>query len=168
MWCDVMCGHVMWGVVLSPDVIWCEVKWSDVKWCNGMGCNVVGCALGWCDAMWLCDVLNWEVTCCDLRRPVTRRRFQCAVKPWDAKRKTPRESSCHSTTTLYYDSVLQSTTHEYNVATAFMQLRHSCLVLITHESSSASRGATYGMQNPMERPLWNIQYIAGSNQRPVH
>ena len=66
--------------------------------------------------MWSCDVLNWEMTCWELRRAHVpakplRRPFQCAMEPWDASRKKTTESPCHSTTTPY----LQRTTTYYNV-----------------------------------------------------
>ena len=67
--------------------------------------------------------------------------FQCAVKPWDAKRKKTTESSCNSTTTPYYKVLLLRTP---------MELRHSGLVVVTHETSSPLREATYGMQNATE------------------
>ena len=62
--------------------------------------------------MWLRDVLNWEMMCCELRRarvtakPV-RRPFQCAVQPWDARHKKTTESP--------YYSEIQSTTPYYKV-----------------------------------------------------
>ena len=64
--------------------------------------------------MWLCDVLNWEMVCCELRgarvtaKPV-RRPFQCAVQPWDARHKKTTDSPCHRTTTRYYKELVRTT-----------------------------------------------------------
>ena len=65
--------------------------------------------------MGLCDVLNSEMMCCELRgahvtaKPL-RRPFQCPVRPWDARHKNTTESPCHSTTTPYYKELLCITT----------------------------------------------------------
>ena len=71
-----------------------------------MFCDVMGCGL--------CDVLNWEMMCCELRKahvtakPV-RRLFQCAVQPCDARHKQTMESPCHRTTTWYHKELLRTT-----------------------------------------------------------
>ena len=129
MICDVMSCGVMWCGVMSCDVMWCNVMWCDVKCvicdvmceaiCDVMWCAVMWCAMMWsdamgwdvtcmwCVAMWMCDVVNWEMMCCELRRahdsetiersiPMCGETLRC--KPlWDYR----------DFISQYYDSVLQ-------------------------------------------------------------
>ena len=138
VWCHVFRSEVTWGramwlvarwhVVmwcLSCNVMWCDMMWCHVMWCDVMWwmrwCNGMRCSLKWCDVMWLCDVLNWEEVCCELRRAhVTakplRGPFQCVVRPWDAKQRKTTESPCRSTTTPYYKVLLAFCIEQYNIS----------------------------------------------------
>ena len=79
----------------------CDVKWSVVRSCDGMR---------------LCDVMNWEMMCCELRRAHDSKTLETSIPmrgetlgPGDAKRsKTNGELMSHS-----YDGTT-------------VQLQHSC------------------------------------------
>lgn len=40
--------------------MWCDL------WCDGIWCDAVWCRVSWCEVMWLCDMVNWEMMCCEL------------------------------------------------------------------------------------------------------
>ena len=122
-------------------------------------CYVVGCEGMWCDAMWLCDVVNWEMMCCELRRthdsktierpiPMHRETLGCKTQ------KQTTEGSCHC---------LKNIIRYYSVTTTFMFGSRN-----TWNVQSIAR-SNHGMQNAMEfmfgsRNTWNIQPIAWTNQ----
>ena len=89
------CSRVMWLVVRScDDRCGCSMRLV-VRSCDVMRCGCV------------CDVVNWEMICCELRRAhVTatrlRRPFQCTVQPWDGTQTS--ESPC--TTPPHYKALL--------------------------------------------------------------
>ena len=43
------------------DMMWCRVMSCDLMWSDEMGCR-----MSWCEVMWLCDMVNWEMMCCEL------------------------------------------------------------------------------------------------------
>ena len=131
-----------------------------------------------CDSKWLCDLVNWKMMRCKLKRanatvlrlhtskyyPV----LQSTTKYYSALHtKTPYRNVLLCTTKYYkellrttkYHSVLQSTTLYYKVLQSrllrttkytkcYPVLIH--LIVATHETSLTMRGATHGMQNTME------------------
>ena len=67
----VRCGVVRCDA-MRCDVMWCRVTSCHVMSCDPMSCHVMWCDVMrlWCgcDAMWLCDVVIWRMTCSKLRR----------------------------------------------------------------------------------------------------
>lgn len=110
------------------------MQWDGPLWlCS----YVVGCDGMSCDAMWLCDVANLEMMCCELPRahdsktldksiPLCRERLGCKTK-----------KKCGGLMSQCYDSVLQTATLCYMVIATF-----SCLVIVKHETSNKLPRAT--------------------------
>ena len=115
MWCAVInvlwckCCNVMWSDVMSCDLMWSDAMGWDVMW---QWCCEVGCEDLSCDAMWLCDVLDWQMTCCELRRAHDRKTLERSIpmrgETLGCKKQKTTESSCHSTTTPYYKGLLRT------------------------------------------------------------
>ena len=166
MWCAVKWCDVMWCHVLSCNVIWCDglqwqVMWSDVMscdlmWNDAMGWSVMWVGI-WCDSMWLCDVVDRHMMCCELRRPHNRKTHERSrpIRGETLGCKTQKKK--RGLMSQYHDSVLQSITPYENVTMTFMfgscklwdvpsivrsnawdteHERHSCFLVITPESSS--------------------------------
>ena len=99
--------------------MWCHTMSCHVVWCDAMGWNDsdMGCYVMWFDGMWLYDVLNWEMICCELRRAyVTELRLRTS-KNYGPECFTPallRASPVLLHITNCY-SVLESTTPYYKV-----------------------------------------------------
>ena len=84
-----------------------------------MGCYVVVMLCGWlmnsvtmlrlsiCDAMWLCDVVNWEMMCCGPRRAHDSKALERSISKHGETMgcKTPEDYK--ELMSQYYDFVLQ-------------------------------------------------------------
>ena len=176
-WCDAMSCKVM-----RIRVIWCDVMppddLSDVMRRAGMGCyavvmrcggamSYIGCQVMRCDVMRLCDVVNWEMMCCEWRGPCHSKTADTSTPMRSATLGCKTQLDYEEPMPQYYDSILQSTSPYYKYYKVLLQktinyapgstyyvlqsttsytygvlLSHSCLLVITHETSTTVRGAT--------------------------
>ncbi len=124
MWVVARC-HVMWCYVMWCDVVSCHVSHvmsRDVMWYNGMERDVM-----WCDGMWLWDVLNWEMMCCELQRAhVTVLRLR-----------TTKYVSALQKVLLRYYSVLVLLWYYYEEKNTLQKSRVSCVTTTERERRSS-------------------------------
>ncbi len=168
---------------LSCDVMWCTVMWCDTMGWDGMLCgcdamwlcDVVGCEVMWCDAMQFCDVVKWQMMCCELGRAHSSKTHEMPIPMRSETLWCKRQQDYGEPKSQYYDSAVQSITQYYHVLqrttrTTTYKVLHATTTYY-HVLQNTTTYYSVQLRNVtirhsrlivVSRNTWNVQYIARS------